>query len=72
LTALKAYIGNGGDITLALDPDLNFYNDGVSFSFETGAPVVANPEPASLILLGTGLLLSVNQYRRRRTKKAPK
>ena len=71
LTALRAYIANGGDITLALDPDVAFYNNGVSFSIGTGTPVVANPEPASLILLGTGLLLSVNQYRRRRTKKAP-
>jgi hypothetical protein len=72
LTALKAYIANGGNITLALDPDVAFYNDGVSFAIGTGTPVVANPEPASLILLGTGLLLSVSQYRRHRTKKASK
>jgi hypothetical protein len=72
LTALKAYIANGGNITLALDPDLTFYNDGVSFSIGTGTPLVTNPEPASLILLGTGLLFSVNQYRRRRTKKPSK
>lgn len=68
LDALKAYITNGGDITLALDPDVTFYNSGVSFTIGTGAPVVANPEPASLILLGTGLLVGVSQYRRRRTK----
>jgi hypothetical protein len=70
LAALEAYIANGGNITLALDPDLLFYNDGVSFSIVTGS--VPNPEPASLILLGTGLLLGVSQYRRRKAKKVTK
>jgi len=65
--ALQVYIANGGNITLALDPDLMFYNDGITFSMTTGT---GNPEPASLILLGTGLLLSVSQYRRRHKKAA--
>jgi len=79
LANLSAYIGPASDpnrdITLAFDPDCHFFNDGVSFTIVTTSSAggsSAVPEPASLMLLGTGLLLSVNQYRRRRTKKAAK
>lgn len=77
LSTLGAYISSDGnrDITLAFDPDCHFFNDGVSFTIETGTQVggaAAVPEPASLMLLGTGLLLTANQYRRRHVKKAAK
>jgi hypothetical protein len=72
LTALKTYInGTGGDtgtITLAFDPDCHFYNDGVSLVIDMTAGVTGSavPEPATLALLGTGLLVTAGRYRRRR------
>lgn len=78
LTTLTAYInGTGADtgtISLALDPDCHFYNDGVSFTIITGSTggAAAVPEPTSLVLLGTGLLITAKRYRSRRTKQAAK
>jgi len=76
LEALKAYIGPSTDpnrdVTLAFDPDCHFFNDGVSFTIVTGPGVAggaaAVPEPASLMLLGTGLLLAANRYRQRQAR----
>ena len=65
LNTLKNYINNGGDIALGLDADCHFSDSSITFQIY-GNPNVqqsAVPEPATLLLVGSGLLAA---YRRRR------
>jgi len=62
VSALNTY-AQSGTFGLGFDPDCHFYNDGINFTITT-TPV---PEPATMILFGTGIA-SLAGLRLRRKK----
>lgn len=60
---------NGGSFSVSVDPMVTFApgvdSTGLSLEFSPNPPVSATPEPASLLLLGTGLLALAWMIRRR-------
>lgn len=71
LAALNAYLDAAGslnDFVLAFDPDCHFYNTGITLNLydNGGFTQQAVPEPATLMLFGTGLAYVGRRYRRKR------
>jgi hypothetical protein len=51
IATLNTYAADG-NFGFGFDPDCHFFNDNVTFTVETAAV----PEPATVLLLGTGLI----------------
>jgi hypothetical protein len=64
LAALSTYILNGNNLAFGFDPDCHYWNNGLVFTIITGP--TPTPEPATLALLGTGLMSTGFYLRRRR------
>lgn len=59
LIALNQYVADG-NFGFGLDPDCHFYNDGITFTYETGTI----PIPGAFFLLASGLICLVGVRRK--------
>lgn len=68
--ALAAYMApgsaGGSAVAFGFDPDCHYWNDSIAFNVFTGTvPPPVIPEPSTLLLMGSGLLMAAKRYRRK-------
>jgi hypothetical protein len=64
LSTLEDYLRNGNNFAFGIDPDCHYYNEKVTFTITTDTTLV--PEPATMLLLGLGLIGLAGVRRRMR------
>jgi hypothetical protein len=71
LSKLNTYIANGGDIAFGFDPDCHYFNDGITFSFQTNIPNISPvPEAQAFVPLAAVIGLAIANSRIRRNRES--